>query len=426
MVRTAVREAMKILGRNFVFGRNIDEALKRAKPEQGRGLSHSFDMLGEAARTFADAERYADAYRGALDRIAASAQGGFRRAPGISVKLTALHPRFEFTHADEAVAAVLPVMRELALKAAKADVHLTIDAEEADRLELQMDVFEALLADDELFTNGWAGFGIAIQAYQKRAAPLCDWVIEAARRNGRKIMVRLVKGAYWDTEIKAAQVGGLSDYPVFTRKVATDVSYLACARKLLDAGDILYPAFATHNANAIGQVKAIAGDRPFEFQRLHGMGEALYEELAKLERGVGETPTPVRIYAPVGSHKELLAYLVRRLLENGANSSFVNRIADDEVQLEELVRHPVAELRKLGVKRNPAIILPREIFGKARRNSAGVDLSDPLVREPLLDRLTALESRSWTAKPGIGTGKARAIVSPHDHRITVGTTFEAT
>ena len=426
VVRTAVREAMKILGRNFVFGRNIDEALKRAKPEQGRGLSHSFDMLGEAARTFADAERYADAYRGALDRIAASAQGGFRRAPGISVKLTALHPRFEFTHADEAVAAVLPVMRELALKAAKADVHLTIDAEEADRLELQMDVFEALLADDELFTNGWAGFGIAIQAYQKRAAPLCDWVIEAARRHGRKIMVRLVKGAYWDTEIKAAQVGGLSDYPVFTRKVATDVSYLACARKLLDAGDILYPAFATHNANAIGQVKAIAGDRPFEFQRLHGMGEALYEELAKLERGVGETPTPVRIYAPVGSHKELLAYLVRRLLENGANSSFVNRIADDEVQLEELVRHPVAQLRKLDVKRNPAIILPREIFGKARRNSAGVDLSDPLVREPLLDRLKALESRRWTAQPGIGKGKARAIVSPHDHRITVGTTFEAT
>ena len=426
VVRTAVREAMKILGRNFVFGRKIDEALKRAKPEQGRGLSHSFDMLGEAARTFADAERYADAYRGALDRIAASAQGGFRRAPGISVKLTALHPRFEFTHADEAVAAVLPVMRELALKAAKADVHLTIDAEEADRLELQMDVFEALLADDELFTNGWAGFGIAIQAYQKRAAPLCDWVIEAARRHGRKIMVRLVKGAYWDTEIKAAQVGGLSDYPVFTRKVATDVSYLACARKLLDAGDIIYPAFATHNANTIGQVKAIAGDRPFEFQRLHGMGEALYEELAKLERGVGETPTPVRIYAPVGSHKELLAYLVRRLLENGANSSFVNRIADDEVQLEELVRHPVAELRKLDVKRNPAIILPREIFGKARRNSAGVDLSDPLVREPLLDRLKALESRRWTAQPGIGKGKARAIVSPHDHRITVGTTFEAT
>src|SRR5689334_14485577 len=235
VVRTAVREAMKILGRNFVFGRTIDEALKRAAPEQRRGLSHSFDMLGEAAKTFDDAERYAKAYRDALDRIAKESKGGFRKSPGISVKLTALHPRFEFTHAEEAVAAVLPVVRELALKASKADVHFTIDAEEADRLELQMDVFEALLADDELFANGWGGFGVALQAYQKRARPLCEWVAEAARKQGRKLMVRLVKGAYWDTEIKLAQVAGLTDYPVFTRKVATDVSYLACARILLDA-----------------------------------------------------------------------------------------------------------------------------------------------------------------------------------------------
>jgi RHH-type proline utilization regulon transcriptional repressor/proline dehydrogenase/delta 1-pyrroline-5-carboxylate dehydrogenase len=227
VVRTAVREAMKILGRNFVFGRTIDEALQRAKPERARGLSHSFDMLGEAARTHEDAERYAESYRKALDRIAREAKGGFRQSPGISVKLTALHPRFEYTHAAEAVAAVVPVMRELALKAAKADVHLTIDAEEADRLELQLDVFEALLADDSLFASGWGGFGIAIQAYQKRAAPLCDWVAETARAHGRKLMVRLVKGAYWDTEVKAAQVAGLPDYPVFTRKVATAVSYLA-------------------------------------------------------------------------------------------------------------------------------------------------------------------------------------------------------
>src|SRR3982750_2353276 len=246
VVRTAVREAMKILGRNFVFGRTIDEALKRAAPERARGLSHSFDMLGEAAKTFEDAERYADAYRGALDRIAQEAKDGFRKSPGISVKLTALHPRYEWSHAAEATAAILPVVRELALKASKADVHFTIDAEEADRLELQMDMFEALLADDELFANGWAGFGIAIQAYQKRAAPLCDWVIEAARGHGAKLMGRLVKGAYWDTEIKLAQVGGLTDYPVWTRKVATDVSYLACARKLLAATDVIYPAFATH------------------------------------------------------------------------------------------------------------------------------------------------------------------------------------
>jgi len=426
VVRTAVREAMKILGRNFVFGRTIDEALKRAAPERSKGLSHSFDMLGEAAKTYEDAERYAEAYRSALDRIAKEAKGGFRKSPGISVKLTALHPRFEFTHAEEALAAVIPVVRELALKASKADVHFTIDAEEADRLELQMDVFEALLADDELFTGGWNGFGIAIQAYQKRAAPLCDWVIEAARAHGRKLMCRLVKGAYWDTEIKVAQVGGLTDYPVFTRKVATDVSYLACAKKLLAADDAIYPAFATHNANTIGQVNALAAGREFEFQRLHGMGEELYEELANLERHIGDRQTPVRIYAPVGSHKELLAYLVRRLLENGANSSFVNRIADEQVSIDDLVRDPVAELAAMEPKRNPKIVLPSYLFGSGRRNSAGVDLSDPLVREPLLERLKALEARSWTAKPGLGKGEGRAIVSPHDHRITVGTTFEAT
>jgi RHH-type proline utilization regulon transcriptional repressor/proline dehydrogenase/delta 1-pyrroline-5-carboxylate dehydrogenase len=425
VVRTAVREAMKILGRNFVFGRTIEEALQRARPERAKGLSHSFDMLCEAAKTYEDAERYAQAYRSALDAIAMQAKGGFRASPGISVKLTALHPRFEYAHVAEALAHVIPVTRELALKAAQADVHFTIDAEEADRLELQLDVFEALLADDELFANGWEGFGIAIQAYQKRAAPLCNWVVEAARAHGRRLMVRLVKGAYWDTEIKAAQVGGLTDYPVFTRKVATDVSYLACARKLLAASDVIYPAFATHNANTIGQVKALAGNQEFEFQRLHGMGEELYEELGKLERHIGDTPTPVRIYAPVGSHKELLAYLVRRLLENGANSSFVNLIADEQVSLDELVRDPVAELAALEPKRNPKITMPRDIFGAARHNSAGADLSDPLVREPLLERLTKLESRSWVAKPTLGKGTARAVTSPTNREIVVGTVHEA-
>ncbi|MFL6747324.1 MAG: bifunctional proline dehydrogenase/L-glutamate gamma-semialdehyde dehydrogenase PutA, partial [Sphingomicrobium sp.] len=425
VVRTAVREAMKILGRNFVFGRTIDEALRRAAPERSRGLSHSFDMLGEAAKTYADADRYAEAYRGALDRMAKEAKGGFRASPGISVKLTALHPRYEWSHAEEALAAILPVVRDLALKASKADVHFTIDAEEADRLELQMDMFEALLADDELFANGWGGFGIAIQAYQKRAAPLCDWVAEAARAHGRKLMVRLVKGAYWDTEIKAAQVAGLPDYPVFTRKIATDVSYLACARKLLDASDVIYPAFATHNANTIGQVKALAKGLAFEFQRLHGMGEGLYDELAGLEAAIGDERTPVRIYAPVGSHKELLAYLVRRLLENGANSSFVNRIADEQVSIDELVRDPIAELERIEPKRNPKIVLPQEVFGAQRRNSAGCDLSDPLVRDPLLGRLRALEGRNWTAKPSLGSGKARPVTSPYDRRLTIGTVFEA-
>ncbi|MDQ3247131.1 MAG: bifunctional proline dehydrogenase/L-glutamate gamma-semialdehyde dehydrogenase PutA [Pseudomonadota bacterium] len=425
VVRAAVSQAMKILGRQFVFGRDIDEALRRAAPERRQGLTHSFDMLGETARTIQDAERYADAYRSALDRIAAEAEGGFASSPGISVKLSALHPRYEWSHAQEAKAAILPVLRELALKASAADVHLTIDAEEADRLELQMDLFEALLADDSLFAKGWGGLGVAVQAYQKRAVPMCEWVADAARAHGRQVMVRLVKGAYWDTEIKAAQVAGLPDYPVFTRKVATDVSYLACAKVLLKASNVIYSAFATHNGNTIGAIKALAGGVEFEFQRLHGMGEPLYEELAKLERTIGDKPTPVRIYAPVGSHKELLAYLVRRLLENGANSSFVNRIADEHVLLDELVTDPVAELSALEPKRNPAIALPRDIFGRQRHNSAGVDLSDPLVREPLMERLRQLESRSWTADPRGSSASARPVVSPHDRRIEVGTVIEA-
>ncbi|MFL6723798.1 MAG: bifunctional proline dehydrogenase/L-glutamate gamma-semialdehyde dehydrogenase PutA [Sphingomicrobium sp.] len=424
VIRTAVSQAMKILGRQFVFGRTIDEALKRAAPEQARGWSHSFDMLGEAAKTHADAARYAKAYGDALDTIAAVAKGGFRQSPGISVKLSALHPRYEWSHAGEAKAAILPVLQRLALQAAAADVHFTIDAEEADRLELSMDLIEALIAEDTLFAKGWGGFGLAIQAYSKRAVPLVDWVVELARKHKRKLMVRLVKGAYWDSEIKIAQVGGLTDYPVFTRKVATDVSYLACAKRLLAASDCIYPAFATHNANSIGAIKALAGETPFEFQRLHGMGEGLYEELAKLEQAIGDEPTPVRIYAPVGSHKELLAYLVRRLLENGANSSFVNRIADDDIPVDELVRDPVAELAKIEPKRNPAIPLPNEIFGKGRRNSAGCDLSDPLVRDPLFKRLKALETRRWTAKPTLGKGKARPITSPYDRRIEIGTVFE--
>jgi RHH-type proline utilization regulon transcriptional repressor/proline dehydrogenase/delta 1-pyrroline-5-carboxylate dehydrogenase len=427
VIRTAVDQAMRILGRQFVFGRNVGEALRRAAPERKKGLGHSFDMLGEAARTFEDAERYADSYRNALDQIAKEAKGGFARSPGISVKLSALHPRYEWSHAEEAKAYIFPVLRDLAAKASAADVHLTIDAEEADRLELQMDMFEALAADDQLFANGWGGLGIAVQAYQKRARPLCEWVVELARAHGRRFMIRLVKGAYWDTEIKAAQVAGLPDYPVFTRKVATDVSYIACAKVLLGASDVIYPAFATHNANTIGEIKALADGAPFEFQRLHGMGEELYDELAKLEKHLGDPRTPVRIYAPVGSHKDLLAYLVRRLLENGANSSFVNRIADEDVPVDALVGDPVAELAALEPKRNPLIPLPRDIFGPKRHNSAGVDLSDPLVREPLEARLKVLESRSWTAAPTLRSGdKAQPVSSPFDRRITVGEVRDAT
>ncbi|MCJ8189943.1 bifunctional proline dehydrogenase/L-glutamate gamma-semialdehyde dehydrogenase PutA [Sphingomicrobium aestuariivivum] len=434
VIRTAVGQAMKILGKQFVFGRTIDEALVRARPEIKRGLSHSFDMLGEAAMTHADAARYAKAYEDAIDRLAAEGRAdSFHGAPGISVKLSALHPRYEWSHAAEAKAAILPVLTKLARKAADANVHLTVDAEEADRLELSLDIIEAIAADDSLFADGWEGFGMAIQAYQKRGVHTCDWAIRLAQTYRRKLFVRLVKGAYWDTEIKAAQVAGLEDYPVFTRKLGTDVSYLACARKLLSAPGSIFPAFATHNANTIAAIKAIAGPRPgapgFEFQRLHGMGDELYTELHALEDGLGEEHSPVRIYAPVGSHKELLAYLVRRLLENGANSSFVNRIADERVSVEELVRDPVALMEAVEPKRNPAIPLPNQIFGLGRRNSAGVDLSDPLVREPLMARLEALKDESYEAIPterSKDEHPVRRITSPHDDRIEIGLVHEAT
>ncbi len=391
VIRTATLQAMKILGGQFVFGRTIEEALERAAPERKQGLTHSFDMLGEAAMTFDDAERYRRSYEAALARIAQEAGSGVVRSPGISVKLSAQFPRYDFLHAEAAKAVLVPLLKDLAATARDADVHFTIDAEEAERLELSMDIIEALVADEDLFRTGWQGFGLALQAYSKRAVPLCEWATALARIYHRRIMVRLVKGAYWDSEIKLSQVGGHRDYPVFTRKVATDVSYLACAAKLLAAPDAIYPAFATHNAYTVGAIKALAGGAEFEFQRLHGMGEDVYEELAKLESEAGQPRTPVRIYAPVGGHKDLLAYLVRRLLENGANSSFVNRMADAEVPVAELVGDPVAELAALSPRRNPSIPLPRDIFS-GRVNSAGVDLADPLVRGPLIANLSSRAS----------------------------------
>ncbi len=428
VIRQATLQAMKILGGQFVFGRTIKEALERAAPERKQGLTHSFDMLGEAAMTFADAERYRQSYDAALAAIAAEAGEGIVRSPGISVKLSALYPRYDFLHADAAKAALVPMLKALAAKARDADIHFTIDAEEAERLELSLDIIEALASDDELFAGGWQGFGLALQAYAKRAVPLTDWVIALARRHNRRIMVRLVKGAYWDSEIKLSQVGGHTDYPVFTRKVATDVSYLACAAKLLAAPDAVYPAFATHNAYTVGAIKALAGAADFEFQRLHGMGEDVYAELARIEAAAGHPRTPVRIYAPVGGHKELLAYLVRRLLENGANSSFVNRMADAEVPVADLVGDSVAELAALGPRRNPAIPLPGDIF-PGRRNSAGVDLADPLVLEPLLEELTELASdNDWEAAPTIEhkqPGPVTAITAPYDTAQQLGTVRSA-
>ncbi|MEQ1640994.1 MAG: L-glutamate gamma-semialdehyde dehydrogenase, partial [Novosphingobium sp.] len=409
VIRTATLQAMKILGGQFVFGRTIDEALVRAAPERKQGLTHSFDMLGEAAMTFDDAERYRRSYANALARIAQESGESVVRSPGISVKLSALFPRYDFLHAEAAKAVLVPLLKDLAVTARDADVHFTIDAEEAERLELSMDIIEELVADADLFSTGWQGFGLALQAYSKRAAPLCEWVTALARKYHRRIMVRLVKGAYWDSEVKLSQVGGHRDYPVFTRKVSTDVSYLACAAKLLAAPDAIYPAFATHNAFTIGAIKALAGSTEFEFQRLHGMGEDVYEELAKVEAEAGTPRTPVRIYAPVGGHKDLLAYLVRRLLENGANSSFVNRMADAEVPVAELVGDPVAELAALSPRRNPNIPLPRDIFS-GRVNSAGVDLADPLVRVPLLAELAALAAVPLDPITDAGAEQVAAMV----------------
>ena len=439
VIRTATGQAMKILGGQFVFGRDIDEALKRAAPERARGITHSFDMLGEAAMTFADAEKYRQAYEAALTRLACEAGAGVAGSPGISVKLSALHPKYNFFNAAEAKAAMVPVIKALALKARDADIHFTIDAEEAERLELSLDIIEALVADDDLFRrpdgSRWEGFGLAIQAYQKRGLAVCDWAGKLARRHGRKLFVRLVKGAYWDSEVKLAQVGGYSDYPVFTRKVATDVSYLACAARLFEHADVLRPAFATHNAYTIAAIKQLStkfftsssetvGEK-YEFQRLHGMGEEVYDALHALE---GNRRTPVRIYAPVGGHKELLAYLVRRLLENGANTSFVNRMGDAGIPAIDLVGDPVAELAALAPRRNPAIPLPTSLFAD-RRNSAGIDLSDPLVREPLLERLKLLEGVHWRAEPtfpGAAPGETVAVTSPHDPAAIIGTRRDAT
>lgn len=429
VVRTATGQAMKILGGQFVFGRTIDEALKRAAPERAQGITHSFDMLGEAAMTFADAEKYRQAYERALDRLTREAGAGVAGSPGISVKLSALYPKYTYFHPDQACAAMVPVIKGLALRARDADIHFTIDAEEAERLELSLDIIEALVADDDLFRrpdgSRWEGFGLAIQAYQKRGVAVCDWAGKLARRHGRKLFVRLVKGAYWDTEIKLTQVGGYSDYPVLTRKVATDVSYLACAARLFEHSDVLHPAFATHNAYTIGAIKSMSGGKPFEYQRLHGMGEEVYEALRRME---GNNPTPVRIYAPVGGHKELLAYLVRRLLENGANTSFVNRMGDADVPAQELVGDPVAELAALSPRRNPAIPLPKDIFGK-RLNSAGIDLSDPTVREPLMEQLRTLENVHWRAEPtftAAQAGEIAPITMPHDLSAIVGTRRDAT
>ena len=365
-VRTATRQAMRLLGSHFVLGQTIAEALRRAgsHPE----ARYSFDMLGEGARTAADARRYRDAYAAAIDAIGASAgDGALPDRPGISIKLSALHPRFEAVSRERVLKELVPDVLALARQARDHDLNFTVDAEEADRLELTLDVIGSVLADPAL--RGWEGFGLAVQAYQKRAEAVIDWLDDAARGLHRRLMVRLVKGAYWDTEVKRAQERGLAGYPVFTRKPMTDLCYAACTRRLLASRARLYPQFATHNALTVASVIEDAGGVDgFEFQRLHGMGEVLYEHLRE------EFPrAAIRVYAPVGSHRDLLAYLVRRLLENGANSSFVAVAADPSVPVATLLKRPHHWVGEAARARHPRIPLPRDLYGPERKNSEGVE-----------------------------------------------------
>ncbi len=414
-VRTATRQAMRLLGSHFVLGQSIEEALSRgaAHPQ----FRYSFDMLGEAARTAADAERYYEAYAGAIAAIGRHANqrpgaATLPERPGISVKLSALHPRYEAVSHDRVMTELTPRVAALARAAKTANLQLTIDAEEADRLELSLDVIARVLGDPLL--AGWNGVGLAVQAYQKRAPAVIDWVIEAARAHGRRIMVRLVKGAYWDTEVKRTQERGLDDYPVFSRKAMTDLSYLVCARKLLAARPLVYPQFATHNAlTAACVIEAAGGVSSYEFQRLYGMGDTLYEALLR-----SEPEAACRVYAPVGGHRDLLAYLVRRLLENGANSSFVYAAADPKVPVEAILQRPQAIIGEPRRARHPHIPRPGDLYQPDRRNSSGVELGHAASLSWLLAQVRDGLPENPDAAPLIGgaalAGPSRVVSSPID------------
>jgi RHH-type proline utilization regulon transcriptional repressor/proline dehydrogenase/delta 1-pyrroline-5-carboxylate dehydrogenase len=423
LVRLAVRRAMRIIGGEFVVGRSIEEALARGAREADVGLC-SFDMLGEGARTQADAQRYLASYEHAIDVIGAAAAG---RAPeeasSISIKLSALESRYSLLQHEQVMQRLVPLVGALVRRAAALGIQLTIDAEEADRLDLSLDVIEALAKDPT--TRHWPGLGLAVQAYGKRALDVIDWVAAIARTYGRRMTVRLVKGAYWDTEIKRAQERGLDGYPVYTRKVTTDVSYLACVGRLFSHADVIYPQFATHNAHSIASVLELApAGADYEFQRLHGMGQLLYAEAA---RQIAKFPR-VRIYAPVGEHKDLLAYLVRRLLENGANTSFVNRFMDEQVPVAEIVRDPISEIERLESYAHPRLPTPMALYAD-RRNSRGIDLGDP----PQIERLRKEISTRRPAKPAAGPivngmllpGAAHPVTNPADRRDVVGSTRDA-
>jgi RHH-type proline utilization regulon transcriptional repressor/proline dehydrogenase/delta 1-pyrroline-5-carboxylate dehydrogenase len=423
IIRAGVDVAMRLMGEQFVTGRTIEEAINAAREREARGFTFSYDMLGEAAMTAEDAARYLAEYERAVHAIGkASHKRGIYEGPGVSIKLSALHPRYQRIKRARVMSELLPRISHLAALAKSYDIGLNMDAEEADRLDLSLDLLEALSLDPAL--SGWNGLGFVIQAYGKRCAFVVDWLVDLARRSGRRLMVRLVKGAYWDAEIKRAQVDGMDDFPVFTRKVHTDISYLACARKLLAAPDAVYPQFATHNAQTLASVIAMAGANfyrgQYEFQCLHGMGEPLYEEVV----GRDKLNRPCRVYAPVGSHETLLAYLVRRLLENGANTSFVNRIADASVPVEELIADPVSLARTIAPLGAPheKIALPRLLYGAQRMNSRGLDFSDERRLAALADRLEASVREERRAFPsGVAADEqGEAVRNPADRDDVVG------
>jgi RHH-type transcriptional regulator, proline utilization regulon repressor / proline dehydrogenase / delta 1-pyrroline-5-carboxylate dehydrogenase len=419
VIRLAVRQAMKIMGHQFVMGRTIQEALKRAQEREHRAYRYSYDMLGESALTTADALRYHEAYRQAILAIGASGpHGDVFAAPSISVKLSALHPRYEVANRARVMRELTPRVLELAQLARAQAIGFCVDAEEAERLELSLDIIEQVYSDPTL--AGWEGFGLALQAYQKRAIKVIDWLADVVKRVGRRMPLRLVKGAYWDSEIKRAQIDGLSGYPVFTRKPSTDVSYLACAKKLLAAREQFYPMFATHNAHTIAAIVHVAGARSdFEFQRLHGMGQQLYAEVI----GQHNLNVACRVYAPVGSHEDLLPYLVRRLLENGANTSFVNRIVDERLSADELVTDPVGLMKKTEPKRHPKIPLPRLLYGADRTNSRGVNHGSVAELAQLAAQINASPKtyRAGPLVPGATlTGATHSVTDPADRRRALG------
>jgi RHH-type proline utilization regulon transcriptional repressor/proline dehydrogenase/delta 1-pyrroline-5-carboxylate dehydrogenase len=426
VIRLAVRQAMKIMGHQFVMGRSIGEALSRSKKGDNAHYRYSFDMLGEGALTMKDAHRYLDAYRQAIHAIGRSGRNGSYKggdvfaAPSISIKLSALYPRYEHAKRARVMAELAPGVLELAQLARSYGIGYTVDAEEADRLELSLDIIAATFSDPSL--DGWEGYGLAVQAYQKRTPYVIDFLADLARRVGRRIPVRLVKGAYWDAEIKRAQVEGHPGYPVFTRKQNTDVSYLACAKRMFAHSDALYPMFATHNAQTIAAVRAIAGSKDYEHQKLHGMGDDLYAEVIP----AGRLGVPCRVYAPVGSHEDLLPYLVRRLLENGANSSFVNRITDEDVAIEDLIRDPVEAVSAFASIPHPKIPLPADLLrsqNQNRKNSMGANLANDNDLRALADQLNAA-IKPWQAAPlvpgAVIVSAPLDVTNPADRRQVVG------